>query len=152
MPTYREVVTSSSVHVARLTGWFLLLAAVAVILGVTLGHSHTGYHSANLRPGHDIWLELRSVKPRIGVANIVGNVAMFVPVGFLLVTAVGDGLVRAVVGGALLSATIECCQYRIGRAADIDDVLLNATGALLGALAAFLALRAARRLGIELRR
>jgi glycopeptide antibiotics resistance protein len=136
------VVTSVNVHLARLAGWFLLLAVVTVILGATLGHSQAGYHSANLRPGHDIWLELRHVSAQTGVVNILGNIVMFVPVGFLLVTAVGDGVRRAVVGGALLSATIECCQYQIGRAADIDDVLLNATGALLGALGAVLAVRA----------
>lgn len=123
-------------HLARLTGWFLLLASVVVVLGLTLSPGmSSGMRSVNLRPGHDIWLELHNLNPRVGLINIFGNVAMFVPIGFLLVTAVGDGIARAVLGGALLSTTIECCQYQIGRAADIDDVLLNATGALLGAVA-----------------
>lgn len=123
-------------HVTRLAGWFLLLACVALILGVTLGQSQTGLHSSNLRPGHSIWLELHDVDVRIGLVNVVGNIALFVPLGFLLVTTLGDSVRRAMIGGALLSATIECLQYQIGRAADVDDVLLNSAGALTGAVAA----------------
>lgn len=130
---YVRYVTSATVHAARLAGWFLLLACVALILGATLGQSQSGLHSSNLRPGHSIWLELHDVDARIGLVNVLGNVALFAPLGFLLVTALGDSIRRAMIGGALLSATIECLQYRIGRAADIDDVLLNASGALLGA-------------------
>lgn len=128
--------TSATVHVARLAGWFLLLACVALILGATLGQAQTGLHSFNLRPGRSIWLELHEVDPRVGLVNVVGNVALFAPLGFLLVVALGDSVRRAMIGGALLSATIECTQYQIGRAADIDDVLLNATGALIGGIVA----------------
>ncbi|WGL50340.1 VanZ family protein [Nocardioides sp. BP30] len=134
-----------SVPLARLTGWCLLLASVAVVLGVTLSPgASVGARTLNLRPGHDIWLELHNLSVRTGLVNIVGNIAMFVPIGFLLVAAVGDGVARAATGGALLSATIECCQYQIGRAADIDDVLLNTTGALFGALVALVALTVVR--------
>lgn len=136
------------VHVARLAGWFLLLASVVVILGVTLSPGMAaGARSVNLRPGHDIWLELHNLDLRTGLVNVFGNVALFMPLGFLLVTALGDGVGRAVVGGALLSATIESFQYQIGRAADIDDVLLNAAGALLGALVAVVATWSWRCLG-----
>jgi glycopeptide antibiotics resistance protein len=138
-------VTSASVHRARLAGWFLLLASVVLVLGATLGQGIGGARSASLRPGHTLALELHEVPARIAMVNIGGNVAMFVPIGFLLVTALRDSVRRAVVGGLLLSATIECCQYRIGRAADVDDVLLNTAGALLGALVAAIAVRLAGR-------
>jgi len=144
---YVRGVTSATVHVARLAGWFLLLACVALILGATLGQSQTGLHSVNLRPGHSIWLELHDVDGRIGLVNVVGNVALFAPLGFLLVSALGDNVRRAMIGGALLSATIECLQYQIGRAADIDDVLLNASGALVGAIIAVVAAWSWRWLG-----
>lgn len=132
-------------HLARLTGWFLLLAYVVLILSITLGQHDAGYHALNLRPGRSIWLELHDVDPWIGVANVVGNLVMFAPLGFLLVTAVGDGIRRAALGGALLSATIECCQHQVGRSADIDDVLLNTVGGLIGALAGVGALWLLRR-------
>ena len=132
-------------HRARLAGWFLLLASVVLVLGATLGQGSGGIRSANLRPGHTLALEVHQMQASIAVVNIGGNVAMFVPIGFLLVTALRDSVRRTVVGGFLLSATIECCQYQIGRAADVDDVLLNTAGTLLGALAAAIAVRLAAR-------
>lgn len=138
--------TSAIVHLARLTGWFLLLAAVAVVLGVTLGQGHPGVHAVNLRPGHGLVLEWRDVPTLVAAVNIGGNIALFAPIGFLLVTVLGDSVPRAVVGGALLSVTIESVQYQIGRAADVDDVLLNTTGALLGAVMGALGIWAVRRL------
>lgn len=134
-------------HLVRLAGWFLLLACVALILGATLGQTATGLHTVNLRPGRSVWLELHDVGPRIGLVNVVGNVALFVPLGILLVATLGDSVRRATIGGALLSATIECFQYRIGRAADIDDVLLNATGTLVGGAVAVIAAWAWKWLG-----
>lgn len=131
--------TSTSVHLARLTGWFLLLVCVVLILAVTLGQRDLGYHTLNLRPGQSIRLELHDVSARVGLFNLLGNVALFVPLGFLLVAALGDGVRRAMIGGALLSTTIECCQYHLGRAADIDDVLLNMIGTLAGAVIAVIA-------------
>jgi len=144
-------VTSTAVHLSRLLGWFLLLATVVVILAATLTQGQPGVHAVNLRPGHDIRLELTNVNARTGLINVVGNVVMFVPVGALLVAAVGDSVRRAVVGSALLSLTIECCQYQIGRAADVDDVLLNTAGGLLGAVLAATAVLTLRRRGAWVR-
>jgi glycopeptide antibiotics resistance protein len=41
-----------------------------------------------------------------------------------------------VAAAAGLSVLVEVTQYAVGRAADIDDVLLNTAGALIGALVA----------------
>ena len=64
------------------------------------------------------------------VYNVVGNLIWFVPLGCLL------GRRRwfsALGAGALLSAGIEICQYLLRTGAtDVDDVILNALGALLG--------------------
>lgn len=134
--------TSTAVHVTRLLGWFLLLATVVVILAATLTQGEAGVHAVNLRPGHDIGLELRDVDARTGLVNVLGNIVMFVPVGFLLVVSARDSVLRAVVGGGLLSVTIECCQYQIGRAADVDDVILNSAGTVVGAVLGALGLAA----------
>ena len=51
----------------------------------------------------------------------------------------------------LLSTGIEIAQYSLGRVADIDDIILNTTGALagglLGALISVMVLSARRRAG-----
>lgn len=73
--------------------------------------------------------------PMIGMINVAGNVALFVPLGILLplLSKRFDGFGRAVLCGLLCSLTIEVLQYRSGnRSADIDDVILNTLGAALG--------------------
>lgn len=64
---------------------------------------------------------------------LFGNIAMFVPVGLFV------GLLwrsprwwKAFLAGLVSSSTIEAVQLFIGRRTDIDDVILNTMGALLG--------------------
>lgn len=66
--------------------------------------------------------------------NLAGNVFLFVPLGFLVpLTAQKRSRFGVTVGvAAVLSAGIETVQYFIGRSADIDDLLLNVFGAVVG--------------------
>ncbi len=85
------------------------------------------------------------------LTDVVGNVLLFLPVGLTVAGALGRRspalrLVAAVLFGAVLSAGIETLQLVIpGRATDVDDVIFNALGALLGAVAMVLAARRRRR-------
>lgn len=66
--------------------------------------------------------------------NLWGNVVMFVPFGFflpLLWERFRHPLLLAVCA-LLLPLCIECCQLFIGRMTDIDDILLNFLGVMLG--------------------
>jgi glycopeptide antibiotics resistance protein len=72
-----------------------------------------------------------------GLENLIGNVVMFVPLGFLSVFGLGLTVSRATGLCAALSVGIETVQLLLGnRWSDIDDVLLNTVGGLTGALAA----------------
>ena len=64
------------------------------------------------------------------IYNIAGNILWFVPLGLLL----GKGkALRALLLGVALSSAIEISQFLlITGFADIDDVILNALGSLLG--------------------
>jgi glycopeptide antibiotics resistance protein len=69
------------------------------------------------------------------VVNVVGNVAAFMPLGVLVPLARGarTSVRRVVLTGAGLSLAIEAAQFASGRrVADVDDVLLNTAGTLLG--------------------
>lgn len=64
---------------------------------------------------------------------LAGNIVMFMPLGFF------PGLLwrkwtwwKALLVGFCTSFTIEFVQFFIGRSTDIDDVILNTTGAVLG--------------------
>jgi glycopeptide antibiotics resistance protein len=65
--------------------------------------------------------------------NILGNIGVFVPIGFfppLLWRKVNWR--TALLIGSLFSAFIETVQYFTGRACDINDILLNVLGCMLG--------------------
>ena len=100
-----------------------------------------GNWNLNLVPFDSIRLQLRFFRESWAKMNLVGNVAAFVPFGFLLPLAYPKMRRLAAVLAAGLFATcfIEAFQYvtMLG-SCDIDDVMLNEFGCLLGALAFFL--------------
>ncbi len=66
--------------------------------------------------------------------NIVGNICMFIPLGILL-PLLNDkykNLKSTVMFGCILSICIELIQIVLPRITDIDDVILNTLGTLIG--------------------
>ncbi|MFJ8584600.1 VanZ family protein [Streptomyces sp. NPDC093595] len=120
---------------------FAGMVAFAVVLArLTLEPSAASEpltHS-NLRPGDSIRDYLSQPAFRDTVKQLGGNIVLGVPFGLLLpvVFPRARGLVRVVVLTALVMVLVELTQGALvtGRAFDIDDVLLNCTGALLGYL------------------
>jgi glycopeptide antibiotics resistance protein len=112
----------------------LLAAWLLLLLDMTLRWFPEKHPAPNLVP-------FRSMRHDWGAGgwsfwvNLVGNVVAFVPFGVLVprcrtrpTSAWSVGLVALALSGA-----IELAQYLSGRRiADIDDVLLNVAGALLG--------------------
>lgn len=70
----------------------------------------------------------------ISMVNLLGNVCVFVPFGFLFPIAFKklSKFPIPVISGALLSVFIEIMQIFVERSSDIDDVILNTIGAFLG--------------------
>lgn len=69
------------------------------------------------------------------VVNLIGNIVAFAPFGFFLAMffRVGRNLFGCVLLSALFSLTVEAVQFfsKVG-AFDVDDILLNAIGGLVG--------------------
>jgi glycopeptide antibiotics resistance protein len=128
---------------ARTWARWLLALTVGSILALTLLGSATGTGVPNLIPGWTISQQLTEPDHPLGVFNVVGNVAVFVPLGWLLalVTRRRRILVAAIAGFGL-SAVIEVLQSFTGRISDVDDLILNGCGAVLGACVALLILAA----------
>lgn len=99
----------------------------------------TGWRKANLVPFHTINMYYKGYKRHNAVAtyNLLGNLLGFVPFGLLLPLAIpwfrhGIKMLGAII---LLSAGYETIQLLTGLGvADIDDILLNTAGAVLGYL------------------
>lgn len=69
------------------------------------------------------------------IYNVIGNILVFVPFGYFV-----SGYVKAskvshiLLISFLCSLTVELVQLKIGRSFDIDDVILNVTGSVIGFL------------------
>lgn len=70
------------------------------------------------------------------VINIVGNIVMFMPIGFLipLLWDKLNSFKNVVLFGFATSLLIELTQLFLIRGTDIDDLILNTVGAVLGYL------------------
>lgn len=76
------------------------------------------------------------------VIYVLGNVALFVPLGLFLHLALRRSVGLTVLLGALVSLGVEILQLPIwSRSSDVDDVILNTAGAAVGAAVAWLVLR-----------
>lgn len=138
--------------VSRLFG--VLYAAWVVsmtLLPIRLGPPGSGVgldpywrNSVNLVPFETIRLYLESDLGRIAWANLLGNLLLLVPLGALGPVAWRklDRLGRILGAGLAISVGIEVLQFgkrfidQLGqtRSVDIDDVLLNVAGVLIGFL------------------
>ncbi|MEU1037825.1 VanZ family protein [Streptomyces sp. NPDC005907] len=92
----------------------------------------------NLRPGDSIRAYLEQPMAPDTVKQLGGNIVMGIPFGVLLPVLVPRtrGLVRVAAATALVMILVELVQGALitGRAFDVDDVVLNTTGALIGYL------------------
>ncbi|NCC45086.1 MAG: VanZ family protein, partial [Clostridia bacterium] len=68
------------------------------------------------------------------VINIMGNIIMFMPLGFCLspLTAGKIRFGKTVMWGFMISLLIECSQLFLCRGTDVDDLILNTIGAICG--------------------
>ncbi|MGW1777656.1 VanZ family protein [Streptomyces sp. NPDC002143] len=120
---------------------FAFMVAFAVVLArVTLEPSPASealVHS-NLRPGDSLRAYLDQPELRDAAKQIGGNLLLGVPFGVLVpvVAPRARGLLRVLLLTAAVMLLVEFAQGALvtGRAFDIDDVILNTTGALIGYL------------------
>lgn len=69
------------------------------------------------------------------IKNIIGNIIMFIPFGFFASYFLkSKNISIPLILTIILTTTIETVQYYIGRVFDIDDIILNIVGGILGYL------------------
>lgn len=67
------------------------------------------------------------------IYNVIGNIFLFLPFGFFVSDFIkAKKTYQILTISALISLTAELIQFKIGRAFDIDDIILNVLGAILG--------------------
>jgi hypothetical protein len=122
------------------TAWRFSVAEVGAVAGTLpwlflVLTPRGGAGGVQLVPFADL-IDLASADPRTIVEQLVGNMLLFFLAGVFVPLRFRVGLLAVFLGGAVGAALVETAQFAFGtgRVASIDDVLLNAIGALLGAL------------------
>lgn len=89
------------------------------------------YGLSNIIPFKEIFRY--SIGSRLFVKNIIGNILLFLPYGYFTTYYLDNKKVwPTALLTMLVSFTIECVQLKIGRTFDIDDVILNTCGGMIG--------------------
>ncbi|WP_407566058.1 VanZ family protein [Streptomyces sp. 184] len=125
---------------AMLLAFALMVGFAAVLARLTLESSTASepLTHTNTRPGDSIRDYLSQPEFVDTLRQLGGNILLGVPFGLLLPVLVprARGLLRVGVCTAVVMLAVEVVQgtFVTGRAFDIDDVILNTTGAFLGYL------------------
>lgn len=128
----------SKIHVRALKALFVIYM-LFMIWELYLGNyrSH-GYVSYNLMPFKTIIRYLSNMhhyNTWIVMVNVVGNIAVFIPMGFFISFFLRGriGLVKVVLVSIAVLLPVEILQilFKVG-SFDIDDIILNILGSVLG--------------------
>lgn len=120
---------------ALLGGIIFVILVATILLDVIAGGLtfNPPIHHLNLVPFS--WLfETWAMGPLKMISQVIGNILMFIPLGFLLpiVFKRFTSFKKTFQFIWLFSFFIEFTQYFIGRSADIDDLILNTLGGVIG--------------------
>ena len=146
---------ASTVTIRRPVTILLLLVVTASIALVTVYMSGKSYSKVDLHPFQDIRTLRDRTRPiatpilAVIVMPIIGNILLFVPWGFLTFIALYtvdrptvQTYILTILLGFTFTLAIEAWQYFLpSRVVDVNDVIYNTLGTVLGALSGHLRLR-----------
>lgn len=98
-------------------------------------HVETGLErSYNVIPFKSIVDSLNHFYYMVPIRNLGGNILLFVPFGFALLLRFPKMKIwKGTMIGFLVSLLMELCQLKMGyRSFDVDDLILNTTGTIIG--------------------
>ena len=97
----------------------------------------------NLVPSVTKWLRGELSLESWGKKMLLGNIAMFIPFGFFLPLFTKIKSIKEIVLAAVtVPVCFEVAQLFFGRSLDVDDLICNFIGVIIGALLAYVILRA----------
>ncbi|MFJ9122194.1 VanZ family protein [Streptomyces sp. NPDC102394] len=137
-PRERHVLPWPIRVLAMLVAFGAMVAFAVVLAKLTLEPSPASASlvHTNLHPGRSIRAYMEQPALQDTVKQIGGNILLGVPFGVLVpvVAPRARGLLRVLLLTAVVMLLVEFAQGALinGRAFDIDDVILNTTGALIG--------------------
>lgn len=109
----------------------LLFIIYVLCLFYVVTFQDVSWSTSNFTPFHEMFrYEFGS---RLFIKNVLGNMILFIPYGFFAAYYLKLKKPFSILGlSVLVSLTIETTQLLIGRVFDIDDIILNVIGGILG--------------------
>lgn len=75
------------------------------------------------------------VGSKLFMYNVIGNIVIFIPFGYFVSGYIKASKVSHILAVSIISSlTVEVVQLQIGRSFDVDDIILNVCGAIIGFL------------------
>ncbi len=111
----------------------LLFVIYILLLFELVTNTESGNHGLNLVP----FVEITRYQfgSKLFIYNVIGNILAFLPFGFFVSHYISAKKVSEITIVTLITSfAIELVQYHIGRAFDIDDIILNVIGGICGFL------------------
>lgn len=108
--------------------WFIIYI---ICLFYVVTYQDVSYSTSNFIPFKEMFRY--HLGSRLFIKNVLGNMLLFVPFGFFAAYYLQTKSVSLVfILSLLVSLTIEITQLMIGRVFDIDDIILNVVGGIIG--------------------
>ncbi len=112
---------------------FLMLIFILYILSLyyIVTYQDTNYGTNNFIPFKEIFRY--KITSKLFIRNVLGNIILFVPLGIFLSYYIKlKNMFPCLILSILISSCIEFIQAKIGRTLDVDDIILNMLGGILG--------------------
>ena len=109
----------------------LIFIIYILLLYYFISFHDNNYGTNNFVPFKEIF-RYKVLSP-LFIRNVIGNVLLFIPFGlFISYYIKNKTFIPILILSTLVSSSIEFAQSIIGRTVDVDDVILNVIGGLLG--------------------
>lgn len=113
--------------------YYLLAIVYILLLYYLLLSTENASSGINVIPFKEI--TRYDINSKLFMYNVIGNIVLFIPFGFFVSYYLKAKKVSHIgLISIIISLTAELIQFKIGRAFDVDDVILNVFGSLIGFL------------------
>ncbi len=108
---------------------FLIVFATILFVPITL---HPQHHILNLIPFNWIFEEKDAINHLI--IEVIPNIMLFIPLGLFIPIVYRNKrtIFKTIIFVLLITLSVEFVQYFIGRSSDINDVIANTLGGIIG--------------------
>ena len=109
----------------------LFIVYILLLFELLTGTENNSGTGINLVPFSEIFRY--QVGSKMFIYNTLGNILLFVPYGYFVTRYInGKSLYQIFIISFVTSLTVEILQVKLGRSFDIDDVILNVIGGMVG--------------------